>query len=106
MSTKENNTARKMPKTSDEKPLEENDLKKREDRLLARLAEVEKREKRLREREETLHAAEQEKKQVLLRIPLSLWSSLACWADQDLRSINGQIEYLLTQAVREKNRKE
>lgn len=106
MRTKEKNLAQKTPKTSGEKPLEENDLKQREDRLLARLVEVEKREERLREREETLHAAEQEKKQVLLRIPLSLWLSLARWADQDLRSINGQIEYLLTQAVREKNRKE
>lgn len=106
MRTKEKNLVRKTPKTSGEKPLEESDLKQREDRLLARLAEVEKREERLREREETLHAAEQEKKQVLLRIPLSLWLSLARWADQDLRSINGQIEYLLTQAVREKNRKE
>lgn len=106
MRTKEKNLAQKMPKTSGEKPLEESDLKQREDRLLARLAEVEKREERLKEREETLHAAEQEKKQVLLRIPLSLWLSLARWADQDLRSINGQIEYLLTQAVREKNRKE
>lgn len=106
MRTKEKNLAQKTPKTSGEKPLEESDLKQREDRLLARLAEVEKREERLREREETLHAAEQEKKQVLLRIPLSLWLSLARWADQDLRSINGQIEYLLTQAVREKNRKE
>lgn len=106
MRTKEKNLAQKTPKTSSEKPLEESDLKQREDRLLARLAEVEKREERLREREETLHAAEQEKKQVLLRIPLSLWLSLARWADQDLRSINGQIEYLLTQAVREKNRKE
>lgn len=105
MRTKEKNLAQKTPKTSGEKPLEENDLKQREDRLLARLVEVEKREERLREREETLHAAEQEKKQVLLRIPLSLWLSLARWADQDLRSINGQIEYLLTQAVREKNRK-
>lgn len=106
MRTKKKNLAQKMPKTSGEKPLEESDLKQREDRLLARLAEVEKREERLKEREETLHAAEQEKKQVLLRIPLSLWLSLARWADQDLRSINGQIEYLLTQAVREKNRKE
>lgn len=106
MRTKEKNLAQKTLKTIGEKPLEESDLKQREERLLARLAEVEKREERLREREETLHAAEQEKKQVLLRIPLSLWLSLARWADQDLRSINGQIEYLLTQAVREKNRKE
>lgn len=84
--------------------MEECTLSDREERYLRRLTELEQREKALRQREEALAAAEQEKKQVLLRIPLSLWLSLARWADQDLRSINGQIEYLLTRAVREKNK--
>lgn len=79
-------------------------LAKREERLRRRLEELEQREKMLKEREKALIAGEQEKKQVLLRIPLSLWFSLARWADQDLRSINGQIEYLLTRAVREKEK--
>lgn len=43
------------------------------------------------------------KKQVLLRLSPSLWKDLAAWAEDDFRSINGQIEYLLTEAVR--NRK-
>lgn len=84
--------------------MEECALTDREERYLRRLAELEQRENALKQREEALAAAEQEKKQVLLRIPLSLWLSLARWADQDLRSINGQIEYLLTRAVREKNK--
>lgn len=84
--------------------MEERTLDEREECYLRRLAELEQRENTLKQREEALAAAEQEKKQVLLRIPLSLWLSLARWADQDLRSINGQIEYLLTRAVREKNK--
>ena len=43
---------------------------------------------------------EKEKKQILLRISPSLWQDLAAWAEDDFRSINGQIEYLLTECVR------
>lgn len=47
-------------------------------------------------------AKEKEKKQVLLRLSPSLWESLAAWAEDDFRSINGQIEYLLTEAVKKR----
>jgi len=40
------------------------------------------------------------KKQILLRISNSLWKELAAWAEDDFRSINGQIEFLLTESVR------
>jgi hypothetical protein len=40
------------------------------------------------------------KKQILLRISPSLWQELAQWAEDDFRSINGQIEFLLTECVR------
>lgn len=40
------------------------------------------------------------KKQVLLRLSPTLWRELAAWAEDDFRSLNGQIEYLLTEAVR------
>ncbi len=40
------------------------------------------------------------KKQVPLRISEDLYEDLAKWADKDFRSINGQIEYLLTTCVR------
>ena len=43
---------------------------------------------------------EKDKKQVLLRLSPSLWKELAAWAEDDFRSINGQIEYLLTESVR------
>ncbi len=40
-----------------------------------------------------------EKKTVLLRLNPKLWDELSRWADEEFRSINGQIEYLLHEAV-------
>ena len=40
-----------------------------------------------------------ERKSFLLRIDPALWDALEAWAQDDLRSVNGQIEYLLRQAV-------
>ena len=40
-----------------------------------------------------------EKKRVLLRIDPSLHNDLRAWAEDDFRSINAQIEFLLKQAV-------
>lgn len=39
------------------------------------------------------------RKSFLLRIDPKLWSDLEAWAQEDLRSVNGQIEFLLKQAV-------
>ena len=44
------------------------------------------------------------RKQLLLRISTSLWKDLAAWAEDDFRSINGQIEYLLTECVRQRKK--
>lgn len=49
---------------------------------------------------------DKERKQILLRISTSLWQELAAWAEDDFRSINGQIEYLLTESVRKRRKKE
>ena len=46
-------------------------------------------------------ADEKTKKQVPLRISASLWNDLSQWAEDDFRSINGQIEYLLTECVKQ-----
>ncbi|HNV19572.1 MAG TPA: Arc family DNA-binding protein [Rectinema sp.] len=46
-----------------------------------------------------------EKKQILLRLSPTLWKELAAWAADDFRSINGQIEYLLTECVRQRKKK-
>lgn len=40
-----------------------------------------------------------ERKSFLLRMDPVLWNELEAWAQDDLRSVNGQIEYLLRQAV-------
>lgn len=44
------------------------------------------------------------KKQLLLRLSPSLWEELAAWAEDDFRSINSQIEYLLTECVRKRRK--
>lgn len=44
------------------------------------------------------------KKAFLLRISPELWEDLSRWAADELRSVNGHIEYLLRQAVVEKRR--
>lgn len=43
-----------------------------------------------------------ERKAFLLRIDPELWAELESWAQDELRSINGQIEYLLRQAVQKR----
>ena len=47
---------------------------------------------------------DKEKKQILLRLSPSLWRELAQWAEDDFRSINSQIEFLLTECVRKRKR--
>ena len=42
----------------------------------------------------------EKRKQVPLRISSKLYGEIAAWAEDDFRSINGQIEYLLTECVR------
>lgn len=45
-----------------------------------------------------------EKKQVPLRLSKKLFDELSSWAEDDFRSLNGQIEYLLTEAVRKRKK--
>lgn len=42
------------------------------------------------------------KKSILLRISPELWEQLSRWAGDELRSVNGQIEFILREAVRER----
>lgn len=41
-----------------------------------------------------------EKKQIPLRLSEKLYADIAAWAEDDFRSVNGQIEYLLTECVK------
>jgi len=45
------------------------------------------------------------RKAFLLRVDPALLADLQRWADDDLRSLNGQIEYLLRQAVTRRTKK-
>ena len=43
-----------------------------------------------------------ERKPFLLRIDAALWTDIERWAAEELRSANGQVEYLLREAVRKR----
>ena len=45
-----------------------------------------------------------EKKQVPLRLNEKLYNAIAAWAEDDFRSVNGQIEYLLTECVKQRKK--
>lgn len=45
-----------------------------------------------------------DKKAFPLRLPVDVFGALQRWADDDLRSVNGQIEYLLRAALRDSGR--
>lgn len=44
------------------------------------------------------------KKQVPLRLSEKLYNAIAAWAEDDFRSVNGQIEYLLTECVKQRKK--
>ena len=44
------------------------------------------------------------KTQIPLRINEKLYKALAAWAEDDFRSVNGQIEYLLTECVKQRRK--
>lgn len=48
--------------------------------------------------------ADSPKKQIPLRLSAKLYNQIAAWAEDDFRSINGQIEYLLTECVRQRKK--
>lgn len=76
----------------------------REKALRERLERIEALEREIKERERAVKAKEGAKKQIVLRLSPTLWDEIAAWAEDDFRSINSQIEYLLTAAVREHRR--
>ena len=43
-----------------------------------------------------------DRKPFLLRIDPALWADIESWAQDELRSVNGQIEYILRQAVQKR----
>lgn len=45
-----------------------------------------------------------EKKTLLLRLSPKMWEEISKWADDEFRSVNGQIEYLISEALRKRNK--
>lgn len=45
-----------------------------------------------------------EKKQIPLRLSEKLFAEISAWAEDDFRSVNGQIEYLLTECVKQRRK--
>ena len=44
------------------------------------------------------------KQQIPLRLSEKLYADIAAWAEDDFRSVNGQIEYLLSECVRQRKK--
>ena len=76
------------------------DIEKREEKLKNRLEQIKELEEEVIRRETAYKKKESAKKQVLLRLAPSLWKEIAQWAEDDFRSINGQIEYILSEATK------
>ncbi len=82
--------------------MNEEELSRKEAQLRERLERIEALEAQVIKREKAAKEKEKAKKQVLLRLAPSLWDEIAQWAEDDFRSINSQIEYLLAEAVRKR----
>ena len=84
--------------------MNEQQLKAKESQLAARMQRIDELEAQMIKKEKALKEKEKAKKQVLLRLAPHLWDEIAAWAEDDFRSINSQIEYLLTEAVRSRRK--
>jgi hypothetical protein len=47
---------------------------------------------------------ESSKKQIPLRLSVTLYEEIVKWAEDDFRSVNGQIEFLLTECVKKRKK--
>lgn len=77
-------------------------LQQRLEKLKALEREVKEKEKAVRAKEKSLKEKDKAKKQMVLRLSPTLWNEIAAWAEEDFRSINGQVEYLLSECVRKR----
>ena len=83
--------------------MRDDELILKEEKLAKRLEAIKKLEEEVIQKEKSMKEKEKARKQVLLRLSPMLWNDLASWAEDDFRSINAQIVYLLAECV--KNRK-
>ncbi len=80
----------------------EEQLQQRLEKLKALERELKEKEKEVRAKEKSLKEKDKAKKQMVLRLSPTLWNEIAAWAEEDFRSINGQVEYLLSECVRKR----
>ena len=80
------------------------DLIKKEEQLQQRLEKIKALEEEVKKKEKALKDKEKTKKQMVLRLSPSLWNEIAAWAEEDFRSINGQVEYLLSECVKKRKK--
>lgn len=80
----------------------EEQLQQRLEKLKALERELKEKEKAVRTKEKSLKEKDKAKKQMVLRLSPTLWNEIAAWAEEDFRSINGQVEYLLSECVRKR----
>ena len=78
-------------------------LNEKEAALQKRLEKIKSLEDEIKKRENAIKDKEKTKKQMVLRLSPSLWNEIAAWAEEDFRSINGQVEYLLSECVRRRH---
>lgn len=80
------------------------DMDNKEEKLRERLEKLKSLEDEIKKKEKAIKDKEKTKKQMVVRLSPSLWNEIAAWAEEDFRSINGQIEYLLSECVRQRKR--
>lgn len=78
----------------------EEELNAKEEKLQVHLDRIAELEAEIKKREKSVKEKERSKKQMLLRLSPGLWDDIAAWAEEDFRSINGQVEFLLNECVK------
>ena len=91
-----------MSRTTEERTKTDEELCLREEKLAERLERIRALEEEILQKEKAVKVKENAKKSIILRLPPTLHEKIAAWAEEDFRSVNGQIEYLLSRAVKEK----
>lgn len=81
------------------------DLNRKEELLQRRLEKLKSIEEEIKKKEKAIKDKEKTKKQMILRLSPGLWNEIAAWAEDDFRSINGQVEYLLSECVKERKKR-
>ena len=80
-----------------------NDINKKEEQLQQRLEKIKRLEDEIKKK--AVKDKEKTKKQMIVRLSSGLWNDIAAWAEEDFRSINGQVEYLLSECVKQRKKK-